>query len=796
MYFMRHFISGAVAVFFLVSQATAQILMSGGTYSQNFDSLANTGIANTWTDNATLPGWYASKSVAPNAVTSFRADNGSANAGALYSYGATASTDRALGVLVSSTPGNIAFGLRFTNDTAFVQTNILVSFTAEQWRNANTLAQTLAFYYQTGTALTNSDGASALSWNSFSALSFITPVTGGSGVALDGTASANQTNFMNVLLSGVAVQPGQELFLRWLFARPGSGTSHSVAIDNFMVSFSAGTYTPPSNSPPVITVQPQSTTNNTGNTVSFTVTATGNPPPAYQWQSNNIAIPGATNTSFTLAGVTTNLTGSIYFVTVTNTAGSTNSQTVTLTVNPPATTTTPVTAGGTRILCIAAYNVEADISVSNAQPTFTNFVSTAAAGPPLPGLIAPPTNAAAVQLGGVVEGIGEEVVNGNAQPLDILTLEETTSNPLTVTPIVNGLNTFYGVAGMYSNSSYQATESSGDPSTGNGPNAIVFNTRTVQLLASMPIDPPGGTSQLGGVSSGNSGEYREVMRYQFAPAGVATNAANIFYIYVSHYKSGDASTANNTNSRAGEAFIVRSNMVTALPPTARILHVGDFNTGEADELMYAILTAPGTNQLLDPLNPADSLTTNWDGDVKSYLPAKTDSVIALEYRDDYQMMTTNVYFGTSGGLALVPGTYHPFGNNGTTAYLGSANSGLNTALNNHLVTNGPVFISAAQLYVDLTGGADHLPVVADYTIPMPAPVITSINLVGMNLVLNVTNGITNGVYTLLMTTNIATPLANWTTVATNVASGGNFTFTAPNAATQKTPQSFFILCGN
>ena len=184
----------------------------------------------------------------------------------------------------------------------------------------------------------------------------------------------------------------------------------------------------------------------------------------------------------------------------------------------------------TRTLRIVAYNIEADIGVTNIQPTFSNIVTSAAEGPPLPGLIAPPTASNDFAAGGVLEGIGEELVNGNAQPLDILALEETTSNPATVTPIVDGLNTFYGAAGMYSNSTYQATESSGDNSFGNGPNAIVFNTRTVQLLASVPVDPPGGTNNLGGVSSGYSGEYREVMRYQFAPAGVATNAANTFYI--------------------------------------------------------------------------------------------------------------------------------------------------------------------------------------------------------------------------------------------------------------------------
>jgi hypothetical protein len=154
----------------------------------------------------------------------------------------------------------------------------------------------------------------------------------------------------------------------------------------------------------------------------------------------------------------------------------------------------------TRTLRIVTYNIEDDIN---------------GATTPLPGLIAPPSNPANVQAGGVLEGIGEEIVGGDpAQPLDILALQETTSNPLTVAPIVSGLNSFYGVAGMYSNSSYQATQfgGSGNNASGNGPNAVVYNAKTLQLLASVPVDPPGGTSQLGGVSSGLSGEYREVMR--------------------------------------------------------------------------------------------------------------------------------------------------------------------------------------------------------------------------------------------------------------------------------------------
>jgi hypothetical protein len=88
------------------------------------------------------------------------------------------------------------------------------------------------------------------------------------------------------------------------------------------------------------------------------------------------------------------------------------------------------------------------------------------------------------------------------------------------------------------------------------------------------------------------------------------------------------------------------------------------------------------------------------------------------------------------------------------------NSGSNTALNNRLVTNGPVFISAAQLYLDLTTASDHLPVVADYTIPItvPAPVLQSVTGTG-GTVRFTWSAVVSAVYQLQYRTNLAQ--GNW-----------------------------------
>jgi Metal-dependent hydrolase len=83
---------------------------------------------------------------------------------------------------------------------------------------------------------------------------------------------------------------------------------------------------------PTISSQPQSQNTNVGATVSFSVTATGNPPPNYQWRLNGNPISGATGSSYTRTNVQPADTGD-YSVLITNIAGSVVSSNATLTVN-------------------------------------------------------------------------------------------------------------------------------------------------------------------------------------------------------------------------------------------------------------------------------------------------------------------------------------------------------------------------------------------------------------------------------------------------------------------------------
>lgn len=435
----------------------------------------------------------------------------------------------------------------------------------------------------------------------------------------------------------------------------------------------------------------------------------------------------------------------------------------------------------TRTLRIVTYNIEADINGATAA---------------LPGLIAPTTNANDVAAGGVLEGIGEETVGPDSpQPLDVLVLQETTSNPITVSPIADALNVFYNTPGRYAISPVQAGESGGDAADGNGPNAVIYNTQTLQLLASAPVDPPGGPGNLGS----SAGEYREVMRYEFAPAGVAATPSNEFYVYVSHYKSG--TTGTDATDRAQEAAIIRTNEAIDLPASARVIYAGDYNVDNSGETGYQTILAASSpdgkaqGQGVDPFNVTNNPNINWSTSTSdtNILLTLTEHSYDLEYRDDLQLMTTNVYDGRAGGLQYIPGTYHTFGNNGTTPYNGSVNSGSDTALNTNLAADGPVFIPAATLYADLASASDHLPVVADYTIPIPAPVFSDAQAAGTNLRFAVADAITGAVYTVLTGTNPDFSSHEWIPVASNTSSGTAFTFTVTNAVSQGAPSRFYIL---
>ena len=110
---------------------------------------------------------------------------------------------------------------------------------------------------------------------------------------------------------------------------------------------------------PSITSQPANQTVAAGQPATFSVTATGTAPLAYQWKKNGAAIGGANSATYTTPATTSGDNGAQFTVTVTNSVSSATSNAAQLTVNvPPSITAQPanqtVNAGQTATFKVTA----------------------------------------------------------------------------------------------------------------------------------------------------------------------------------------------------------------------------------------------------------------------------------------------------------------------------------------------------------------------------------------------------------------------------------------------------------
>jgi hypothetical protein len=325
-------------------------------------------------------------------------------------------------------------------------------------------------------------------------------------------------------------------------------------------------------------------------------------------------------------------------------------------------------------LRVVTYNVQADTGGAN-------------------GAIGGPT--AGPGLTTVLQAIGNEHLNGNAQPIDVLALQELYQTPATTLQyIVGQLNAMYPMASYAYDTTNDPTD--GNALTGNGPSGLIYNTLTVHDLGAVAI---------GGTPSG-SVQPRDPMRYTLEP--VHAGAAADFYLYVSHAKSG--TTSSDASRRNIEAQAIRTDAAT-LGPNAHIIYSGDYNITSSAEAAYHTMIGAGTGQAIDTLNPANNWTST-----SSFQTLLTESATQLKFRDDLQLVSGPML--NQPGLQLVAGTTTPIGNNGSTAYGAAVNSPGNTALSD--------LPNQAAVFTALTTATDHLPLVADYVVvaaPEPSAAI-------------------------------------------------------------------------
>jgi hypothetical protein len=201
-----------------------------------------------------LAGWCGLADPTASVGTRFGATDGDQTTGGVLSFGLPNSSNRAIGLLATSTTGYTGFGAKFINQTPNTLNFITLQFTGEVWRQSDK-PKTLQFYYFIDPTATAPFSTNYTTFLPALNVSFPTVPADVGGVAVDGSAPLNQTSL------GVTNQvitnwpPGAALWLVWEMA-DSTGKSQGLGLDN--LSFSASVW-PTGMCSPSLTAQPAGT---------------------------------------------------------------------------------------------------------------------------------------------------------------------------------------------------------------------------------------------------------------------------------------------------------------------------------------------------------------------------------------------------------------------------------------------------------------------------------------------------------------------------------------------------------
>lgn len=203
----------------------------------------------------------------------------------------------------------------------------------------------------------------------------------------------------------------------------------------------------------------------------------------------------------------------------------------------------------------------------------------------------------------------------------------------------------------------------------------------------------------------STGAGRNGDRWKLSLVGYTSPDA-AFYIYSMHLKASMGSTEAAT--RLSGATAIRAN-ADALPAGTHIIYAGDFNVYNNAEQAYLKFLSAGNGQALDPLGSG-----SWAGAGNAIkhtqAPCAGSCTLVtggMDDRFDHQLSTQ--VFQDGEGIALIPGTFRSFGNDGNH-YDQSINAGNNSYYPADIPRSNAL---AAKLY----NASDHIPVVADYQRP-------------------------------------------------------------------------------
>lgn len=231
-----------------------------------------------------------------------------ATAGALGAFASTVSSSNV------GSPGVSGFPTVSISDASLAEGNSgTTTLALNVTRSDTTTAFTVDYGVTGGTAIADSDYATLASGT----LTF--------------TAGGGATQPINITINGDTTPESAESVLVTI-----SNVVNTTGVTLPGTTVGTGTITDDDSTPPVFTTHPASRTTSSGTSVTLTAVASGLPAPTYQWYEGTSGtttnpISGATNASYTTPTLTTTTS---YWVRATNSMGSADSNTATVTVVP------------------------------------------------------------------------------------------------------------------------------------------------------------------------------------------------------------------------------------------------------------------------------------------------------------------------------------------------------------------------------------------------------------------------------------------------------------------------------
>jgi hypothetical protein len=225
----------------LCGACSAQVNFTGS-YAENFNGLKagggtlDEGIAEIWTDNSSVPGWYSNAQAIADARTlqpaRYTIVSGTAGiAGHILSVGATEDLDRALGTVGTNgvaIPAPV-IALRLRNNTGGVLESLHFTFAAELWRNPTGRVNVLSGSYRIGgAALEGGDYVAAPNLDVTSRA----PAAG--DPSRNGNDPANRILF-DTVLTGFSLAQNEDIWIRWSDFNDPSGDA-MFALDDMLVT--------------------------------------------------------------------------------------------------------------------------------------------------------------------------------------------------------------------------------------------------------------------------------------------------------------------------------------------------------------------------------------------------------------------------------------------------------------------------------------------------------------------------------------------------------------------------------